>query len=120
MQNHRELRVWQEAHALTVWLYKETRGFPKEEIYGLTSQIRRAAVSVEANLAEGCGRFGPNELPHFVSLASGSTAELDTELLLAFDLGYLPANTYQEIEAALTRLRRGLTAFHQRLTTNNQ
>src|SRR5437763_718037 len=98
---YRQLKVWQKAHQLTLAVYRATRTFPREEIYGLTSQIRRAAVSIEANQAEGAGRFGRAELRHFVNIAAGSAAELDCELLIAHDLGYLESDEHERFEAAI-------------------
>ena len=83
--DYRELEVWKKAHQVTLQVYAITREWPKEELYGLTSQARRAAVSVEANLAEGKSRTGRTEFGHFVSMAAGSAAELDCELQIARD-----------------------------------
>jgi len=86
---HRDLAAWREAMALVVAVYRQTAGFPKEETYGLTSQIRRAAVSIPSNIAEGAGRNSSRELLHFLGITCGSLAELDTQLELAVQLGYL-------------------------------
>ena len=85
MRNYRELEVWEKSHKLTLELYTLSRRFPKEEIYSLTSQLRRAAVSIGANLAEGCGRRTSAELARFVRIAMGSASELDYHLLLCRD-----------------------------------
>ena len=77
MKDFKELKVWQKAHALTLAMYKETRRFPRDEQYGLTSQMRRSAASIPANIAEGCGRDGDAELARFLRIAMGSTSELD-------------------------------------------
>jgi four helix bundle protein len=82
MRNYRDLQVWDKAHNLTLELYRVSRGFPREEIYGITNQLRRAAVSIGANLAEGCGRRSSAELARFVRIAMGSAIELDYHLLL--------------------------------------
>ena len=76
MRNYKDLRVWDEAHRLTLSVYKNTQAFPKEERFGLTSQIRRASASIAANLAEGCGRRSDGEMARFVQIAMGSGAEL--------------------------------------------
>jgi len=89
MRNYRDLQVWNKAHDLTLELYRVSRGFPREETYGLTSQLRRAAISIGANLAEGCGRRTSNELARFVRIAMGSASELDYHLLLCRDLGLM-------------------------------
>jgi four helix bundle protein len=85
----RGLQIWQRAHELTLELYRTTAAFPKDELYGLTSQIRRSASSIAANIAEGCGRDGEAELTRFRRIAAGSASELEYHLLLAFDLGII-------------------------------
>lgn len=81
MRDFRNLKVWEKAYQLTLDVYKTTKGFPKDEMYGLTSQTRRAAASVAANIAEGCGRTGGAELGRFVQIAMGSASELEFHLL---------------------------------------
>ncbi|MBZ5688309.1 MAG: four helix bundle protein [Acidobacteriia bacterium] len=88
-RSYRELLVWQKAKALAVHLYRSTERFPKTETYGLTSQMRRAAVSVVSNIAEGQGRLTSGEFLHFLGQARGSLLELDTQLAIALDLAYL-------------------------------
>ena len=88
-RGHRELRAWQEAVALVETIYRLTSTFPKDEQFGLTSQMRRAATSVPANIAEGAARSGTRELLHFLSIASGSLSELDTHLEVAKRLGFI-------------------------------
>ena len=95
MRNYRDLEVWDKAHKLTLQLYQRSRSFPKEEFYGLTSQLRRSAMSVGANLAEGCGRQTTPELARFVRIAMGSASELDYHLLLAHDFGYLQSDEHK-------------------------
>lgn len=92
-RSHRELRVWKAAIALVREIYQSTSRFPKEEIYGLTSQMRRAAISVPANIAEGAARAGSKELARFLSIASGSLAELDTLLEVSKELGFVREST---------------------------
>ena len=89
MRDYRDLKVWEKAHSLTIDIYKQTRGFPREEQYGLTSQARRSCISIEANLAEGCGRRSDGEMGRFVQIAMGSGAELSCHLLVARDLGFI-------------------------------
>jgi len=89
MRNYRDLQVWAKAHSLTLDLYKISRAFPREEMYGLTAQLRRAAASIGANLAEGCGRRTSSELARFVRIAMGSASELDYHLLLSHDLEFM-------------------------------
>ena len=111
MRNYRELEVWQKSHKLTLDLYRISRSFPKEETYGLTSQLRRAAVSVGANLAEGCGRRTSPELARFVRIAMGSASELDYHLLLCRDFDFVTESQYERSVAELTRVRKMLSAL---------
>src|SRR5262245_37755427 len=111
MRNYRDLEVWEKAHKLTLQLYRRSRDFPKEEFYGLTSQLRRSAMSVGANLAEGCGRQTTAELARFVRISMGSASELDYHLLLAADFGYLQSADYRELSQELTRIRKMLASL---------
>lgn len=111
MRNYQDLHVWTKAHSLTLDLYRVSRAFPKEEIYGVTSQIRRAAISVGSNLAEGCGRRTSSELARFVRIAMGSASELDYDLLVCRDLGYLKTDDFIRLSKDLVEVRKMLTAF---------
>ena len=111
MKDFKELRVWQKAHALTLEIYQATKSFPRDEIYGLISQMRRAAVSVGANIAEGCGRRSDGELTRFLQIARGSASELEYHLLLARDLKLLANDTYQSFEKQLIEVQRMLTSL---------
>ncbi len=91
MRKHHELRVWQEAISLVKDVYQTTASFPKEEIYALTSQMRRAAVSIPSNIAEGAARTGDKEFLQFLSISRGSLSELETQLIIAKELGYMLA-----------------------------
>ena len=93
MGTHRDLVVWQAAMDLVEMVYKDTAALPREELYGLTAQARRAAISVPANIAEGACRNSSRELFHYLGIAAGSLSELETELELAIRLKYLPDNT---------------------------
>src|SRR5271165_2356928 len=115
MRNYEDLEVWQKAHALTIKLYRLTESFPRTEVFGLTSQIRRAAGLIGANLAEGCGRWGETELARYVQIAMGSASELQNHLRLAKDLGFISADEYQTAIGELTSIRKMLTAFLQTL-----
>jgi four helix bundle protein len=94
-RDFRELQVWEKAHQLALGVYEATALFPKEEKYGITAQMRRAASSVPMNIAEGCGRLGDAELNRFLHIAAGSARELDYQLLLARDLGMLNGHAYE-------------------------
>lgn len=89
-RKHHELRVWQEAMSLVKDIYRITALFPKEEIYALTSQMRRAAVSIPSNIAEGAARTGDKEFLQFLSISRGSLSELETQVIIAGELGYMP------------------------------
>ena len=115
MRNYKDLRVWEEAHRLTLSVYKVTQMFPKEERFGLTSQIRRASASIAANLAEGCGRRSDGEMGRFVQIAMGSGAELSYHLLLARDLALITNEGYVELDARLERVMRMLSALSARV-----
>ena len=91
--NHRKLVAWQEAIKLVELVYRETADFPRQEVFGLTSQIRRSAVSIPSNIAEGAGRNSTRELAQFLGIASGSKAELDTHLEIATRLGFIRADS---------------------------
>jgi len=97
-RTYRELLVWQKAKALAAQIYRATKQFPKPETYGLTSQIRRAAVSVPSNIAEGQGRLTSGEFRHFLGQARGSLLELDTQLAIAMDLNYLQPDRYKILD----------------------
>ena len=115
MENFKDLKVWSKAHDLTLAIYGTTRRFPKDEMYGLTSQIRRAAASVGANLAEGCGRRSDGEMRRFVQIARGSANELEYHLVLARDLGFLTVIEFREFESKTLEIERMLAALAQRL-----
>ena len=98
MRPHEKLDVWNRAVELVISIYKNTKNFPPDEKYGLTSQIRRAAVSIPANIAEGSARQSTKEFLNFLSIAQGSSSELETELLIAQKLGYLSKEIYFELK----------------------
>jgi len=115
MKNYRELRVWEKGHELSLAVYKATAGFPNEERYGLTSQIRRASVSVPANIAEGCGRGSDAELARFSQIAAGSASELEYHLLLANQLDLLHSREHERLTKQVTEVKRMLTSFIKKL-----
>ena len=115
MKDFHELKVWQKAHELTLTIYQITAPFPREELYGLTSQIRRSCSSIPANLAEGCGRSGDAELARFCSIVMGSASDLEYHLLLARDLKLINPRDYEELVQRAIELKRMLTALMQKL-----
>jgi four helix bundle protein len=108
MQNFRDLKVWNKAHAVTLAVYAATEAFPAAERFGLTSQTRRAASSVPANIAEGCGRSSNADLARFLHIPLGSASELDYFLLLARDLKFLDPSTHEELHASVIETKRML------------
>ena len=109
MKNFRNLKVWQKSHELSLTVYKTTLLFPREETYGLVSQLRRAASSVPANIAEGWGCNGNREFARFLEIALRSASETEYYLLLAQDLKYLGIRTYDELNDQVTEVKRMLT-----------
>ncbi|HEV8711578.1 MAG TPA: four helix bundle protein [Candidatus Binatia bacterium] len=118
MKDFRELKVWEKAHQLTLAVYKATIFFPKEELYGLTNQIRRACASSPANVAEGCGRGSDAELARFLQIAMGSASELEYHLLLTRDLNLLDGSDYDQPAGEVTEVKRTLTSLIQKLTAD--
>ena len=114
MHDFKDLRVWAKAHELTVGVYRTTREFPREELFGITSQMRRASSSIGANNAEGCDRRSDGELTRFLHIARGSAVELENHFLLARDLEYLPENKCDQLVKRVDEVQRMLTALiHQ-------
>jgi len=116
MRDFRNLEVWQRGHKLVLAIYQATAAFPGAELYGLTSQMRRAAVSVPANIAEGCGLGSPAELKRYMQIAMGSASEREYHLLLAHDLKYLYDGQFEVLTTQLVELRRMLNRFLQTLS----
>ena len=116
-RNFTDLIVWQKAHKFVLSAYHLSDSFPKSEIYGLTSQLRRAAVSIPANIAEGCGRTGEAEMKRFLQIAQGSASELEYHLILAKELSFLKGNDYESLSNQLNELRKMLTVLIQKLKT---
>jgi four helix bundle protein len=108
IKTHKDLKLWKEAMALAKGIYELTRDFPKEETYGLVSQIRRAAVSIPSNLAEGAARNSSKEFIQYLYVSLGSLAELETQLLLSRDLGYAQSDEVNERVERVRRLLLGL------------
>jgi four helix bundle protein len=117
MKDFRQLKVWEKAHNLTLRIYGVTRTFPKEELYGLTSQMRRASSSIAANIAEGCGRKTDADFCRFLVVALGSATELEYHRLLSHDLKLLIDVEYDSLQQELTETKKMLNAFIKKLST---
>ena len=115
MQDFRKLTVWTKSHEFTLGVYRATSGFPREEQYGLTSQLRRCAVSIPSNIAEGCGRDSKADFARFLQIGLGSASEAEYQLLLAKDLGYLNDANYPGLNRAVKEIKRMLTALLKRV-----
>jgi four helix bundle protein len=111
LKNYKELKVWQKSYQLCLEIYKITKGFPKEETYSLTSQIRRAVVSIPSNIAEGYGRKTTPEYIRFLYIAYGSNCELETQVLLSGDLGYIEAGKLRKLQNEIGEIERMLEAL---------
>lgn len=119
MSTYKELVVWKKSYSLVLLIYKITK-IPKEECYGLTSQIRRASISLPSNIAEGSKRATKKDFCQFLRVAQGSGAELETQLLLAQDLNYIENKEYLEADILLSEIMKMLTGLINKLSTSNQ
>ena len=120
MKDFKKLKVWQEAHDLTIKVYKITMDFPKEELFGLISQIRRSSASIAANIAEGCGRGGDMDFARFLQMAMGSASELEYHLLLSRDLNYIKQTDYEDLNNQVINIKRMLTTLIKRLKADSR
>jgi len=119
MKDFHELTVWRKSHELTLLIYQITANYPKEELFGLISQTRRACSSIPANIAEGSGRNGDVEFARFLQIAMGSAGELEYHLLLAKDLGLLEIGKYEKSTNLLIEIKKMLNSFIQKLRANS-
>ena len=119
MSTYKDLIVWKKSFEFSLLVYKLTVQFPKDEMYGLTSQIRRASVSIPSNISEGSKRGSKKEFSHFLRIAQGSGAELETQLLLSKSLGYVSEKEYTELNILLDSIMKMLTVFIKKLSTTN-
>jgi four helix bundle protein len=115
MKDFRRLDVWKKAHSLTLEIYRLTATFPTTERYGLTSQLQRAAASIGANLAEGCGRESDADYRRLVQIASGSACEVEYQLLLARDLGLMDESVYGQFDRSINEIKRMLVGLSRHL-----
>ena len=106
MQDYRKVKIWQKAHELTLAVYEITRSFPKSELYGLRSQLRGASSSIGMNVAEGCGRNGDKEFARSLHISLGATNELEYQLLLCRDLGYIEPSDYARLAAMAEEIKK--------------
>jgi four helix bundle protein len=111
MKDFGDLQVWHKAHMLVLASYRSTGGFPKQELYGITSQIRRCAASIAANIAEGCGKRGNPEFQRYLNIAAGSASELEYHFLLAHDLNLLDDTSYRELNRGVVEVKRMLASL---------
>ncbi len=111
MQNYKDLKVWEKAHQFTLSVYRVSKSFPKEEIYGLTSQLRRAASSIAANIAEGCGKNTKNDFANFLNISLGSSNEAEYFVLLAKDLNYISLDEYDILIKMINEVKAMLIAL---------
>lgn len=116
MKDFQALRVWQKSHQLVLSVYAISKNFPKAELYGLTSQLRRSALSIPSNISEGCGRISDPDLARFLVIASGSASELRYQLLLCRDLDYISHSVFESLDRDLVEIHKMLTSFIQKLT----
>jgi four helix bundle protein len=118
MRDFRQIRVWEKAHKLTLKIYKTTAQFPREELYGLTSQLRRSSASIPANIAEGFGRGGNVELARFLQIGMGSAYEVEYHILLAKDLYFVNATVYDKLQQEVVEVKRMLAALLTKVRTD--
>ncbi len=111
MRDFKKLEVWRRGHQLTLNVYEVTRTFPREELYGLTSQMRRASAAIPANVAEGCGRGSNADLARFLQIAFGSASELENHLFLARDLSFLQPADYERLTGEVVEIQCMLASF---------
>jgi four helix bundle protein len=111
MKDFKKLKVWEKTHRLTLNVYESSANFPREELYGLTSQIRRACVSVPTNTAEGCGRSSDTDFARFLQISMGSASEVEYLLLLGQDLDLLAHEVYEELHSVVVEIKRMLTSL---------
>lgn len=116
MRDFKELQVWQKAHRFALDVYRHSRGFPADERFGLTDQLRRAAVSIPSNIAEGCGREGEREFARYLSIAAGSASEAEYQILLARDLSYVTDDAHRQLDAQVNEVKKMLNSFIQKLS----
>ncbi|MFZ1808504.1 MAG: four helix bundle protein [Cyclobacteriaceae bacterium] len=119
MNNYKELKLWQKSVDLAVEIYKVTNSFPKEEMYGLTSQIKRSAVSIPSNIAEGAGRNTKKDFNNFLGISTGSSCELDTQLIIASRIGFIKDSSLQTLQNQIEEIQKMNWALKRSLKLTN-
>ena len=119
MRDFRKLKVWEKAHYFTLEVYKKTKPFPKEELFGITNQIRRASVSIPNNIAEGCGRNSKKEMFNLFNISMGSASEVEYLLLLSSDLSYFKNDDYNILNKSLIEVKKMLNTYMQKMKLNS-
>lgn len=119
MNNYKNLKIWQESIEVVLDIYQITKSFPKEEMYGLTSQLRRAAISIPSNISEGACRNNDKEFKQFLGIASGSAGEADTQLFIAKKLEYITEENYRELSAKLDNIQKKNFNLQKRILESN-
>ncbi|MCC5940656.1 MAG: four helix bundle protein [Balneolaceae bacterium] len=115
MHNYKELIVWQKSVDLATDVYRATSNFPKHELYGLTSQIRRCSVSISSNIAEGAGRSSSREFARFLKVANGSAYELETQLIISKNLSYLADESFEKLNQSIIEIQKMLYTFIKKI-----
>lgn len=120
MKDFYKLKVWERSHRLTLSIYLHTKDFPKDELYGLTNQMRRASSSIPTNIAEGCGHDSQAEFTRFLLMAMGSSSELEYQLILSHDLQYIDDKIFLELSSELNEVRRMLNSLIQKVKRDRE
>ena len=118
MRDFRDLKVWQKAHQLALYVYKITASFPNEEVYGIRSQLRRSCISIPTNIAEGCGRSTDKDFARFLDIAGGSASETEYLFILSNELGFLSESDHNKSIADISEIKKMLHAFSHKLRPN--
>jgi four helix bundle protein len=120
LRDFRKYEVWQLSHPFVLNIYKITQHYPKHELFGITSQMRRAAASIPTNISEGCGRGSDDDFARFLTMALGSAHEIEYLLQLSFDLNYLLESIYKELDERINLIKMKLFHLHKTITNNGK
>lgn len=118
--SYKDLIVWKKSYQLSILIYKLTKKFPKDEVYGLISQIRRCAISIPSNIAEGYSRYRKLEFAHFLQISFASGAELETQILISKDLDYISQNEFDEVNSLLIEVMKMLNSLMSKVRLSNK